>query len=243
MGQEHKPRVLLTGDGQSTESATQLLEFIGCLAVTLAAEDKAADILRETAPDLVLLAVSSVHDPGIALCRAMRSVSGVPIIVLVGRGTEQACVDCLTAGADDFITKPSSSAVLGARIEAVIRRANADSYHATSEAFRCFPPSEGVLRVGNVRLDLTTCRVTVNGTVRTLTPNEFRLLAIFMRAPGDVFTREDLRRRVWPDDQHSLHLVEVHIANLRAKIEADPHHPAYIVTVRSRGYKFAALSG
>jgi DNA-binding response OmpR family regulator len=237
MGHNNNYRVLMIGDRSDLAAslATQLQSH-GYPSVVAATGEEGVQLLNEGSPDLVMIVQTLPHENGLAQCRAIRGASAVPVIVVTGRGAEQHCVDSLEAGADDYVAKPLTPRELVARMEAAIRRSNMQPYR--SDKGRGHRESEGVLQVDNVRLDLTTCRVNVNGAVKTLTPNEFRLMAIFMRAPGEVFTREDLRKRVWPDDQHSLHLVEVHIANLRAKIESDPHHPNYIVTVRSRGYKF-----
>jgi two-component system, OmpR family, response regulator ResD len=241
MGQNTNYRFLLLSDhGDLADEVAGELESAGFKPVEAAPGGDGPQLVRDESPDVVVIAMPVMHDNALALCRDIRGTSGVPIIVVSARCTEDACVDALEAGADDYIGKPVGPRELAARVASVIRRAGSEPYGPAAAHPRGGPESHGVIQVGTVRLELTTCRVTVDGVTRTLTPNEFRLMAIFLRAPGEVFTREDLRRRVWPDDQHSLHLVEVHIANLRAKIEVDPHHPAHIVTVRSRGYKFSA---
>jgi len=194
-------------------------------------------IVRRHTPDLVIVALPLDGSDG-AACEQIRLQSSVPIIAISLSPSDRECRETLESGADDYLAGPCNQGVLEARIMAAIRRATAPPYRA-DDADPAGALEHAVLQVGSIRLDLTTCRVSVDGAVSTLTPNEFRLLAIFMRAPGEVFTREDLRRRVWPDNRHSLHLVEVHIANLRAKIERDPHHPVHIVTVRSKGYRLS----
>ncbi len=240
MGQKNDNHVLIIGDsGDLMDSVGKHLKAAGFATTTTTGGNEGLRRLYDGSPDLVIVAQPMAHEDGLALCAQVRTESTVPLIVVTGRGTENDCVEALGAGADDFIAKPFTARVLEARIYAAIRRSNAAPYRADPSASGAPPQAHGLLAVGDIRLDLTTCRVSVGGAVRTLTPNEFRLMAIFLRAPGEVFTREDLRRRVWPDDLHSLHLVEVHIANLRAKIEQDPHHPTHIVTVRSRGYRLA----
>jgi DNA-binding response OmpR family regulator len=166
----------------------------------------------------------------------------VPILVVCDQAEEVEIVGLLAAGADDCVRRTIGEIELAGRILSAARRAGAAPYHGTSSPSSRKSHRVSTLRAGGVRLDLTTCRVSVGAKTCTLTPNEFRLMAVFLRSPGEVFSREDLRRRVWPNDVHSLHLIEVHIANLRAKIEIDPHRPNHILTVRSRGYKFAVKS-
>ena len=240
MAPKTKHSILMIGErAELADSIAKHLQSSGFPSVFACSGQEGVELLNENSPDLVLTVLPMPHEDGLAVCRTIRSESAVPIIIVGARGVQPGCVESLEAGADDYVAKPINPRELSARIEAAIRRSNAKPYRLHPGADQVFAESTGVIEVGGIRLDLTTCRVSVYGKVKTLTPNEFRLMAVFMRAPGEVFTREDLRKRVWPDDQHSLHLVEVHIANLRSKIETDPHHPSYIVTVRSRGYKFA----
>ncbi len=241
MGQINNNLVLIIGDsGAPTENLSTQLKAAGFACTIANSQIEGSDRLAEGSSDLVMLVLPMANEDGLAICAQLRSNSSVPIIAIAENGQEQDCIDALGAGSDDYISGPLSGRLLEARSMAAIRR-------ATQAPYRFDPVNgsgqmHGVLQVGGIRLDLTTCRVSVDGAVKTLTPNEFRLMAIFLSSPGAVFVREDLRRRVWPNDQHSLHLVEVHIANLRAKIERDPHHPVHIVTVRSRGYRLAIPS-
>ena len=233
-------RVLLIGaDGELMSGVEQQLYSSGHTCLLAFNGPDGLVRLRDGSLDLVVLLVPTPYQEAFALCRSIRLDSHIPIIALSARNSVKACVGLLGAGADDYVLANCAHAEMAARVEAAVRRANAAPFRSDSTPDRAGVPAHGVLSVGDIRLDLNTCRITVDNVVRTLTPNEFRLMAIFLRAPGEVFTREDLRKRVWPTDQHSLHLVEVHIANLRTKIERDPHHPTRIVTVRSRGYTFA----
>lgn len=240
MGQKNKNRILIVGGtADLTDSIAKQMKVAGFSYEIVAEGNVGIERLHSASPDLVVVTMPMAAGESIALCERIRSESAVAILAVGDSSSDQDCVAVLGAGADDYLCRPFVPRVVEARVQAAIRRAKSPSYRAVGVHEAEHLPSHGVLQVGGIRLDLTTCRVSVDGVTKTLTPNEFRLMAIFLRAPGEVFTREDLRRRVWPDDQHSLHLVEVHIANLRSKIERDPHHPSHIVTVRSRGYKLA----
>ena len=199
-------------------------------------------LLCQESPDIILMSSHLSRQNSLDLCQHIRRDTAAPIVLFNGPDTEDDLLAAFEAGAEDYVPAPLSVKSLVARSQAILRRVMTYSMLGSITAPN-YPPSEpeSILQAGDVKLDLTSCRAEINDRHVTLTPNEFRLLAILMRVPGEVYTREELRRRVWPDDKHSLHLVEVHIANLRSKIEEDAHHPQYVVTVRSRGYKFAEV--
>lgn len=201
--------------------------------VSNSAED-GLEKLKEVAPDLMLVEWKLEDTQGDNMVRRVREESQVPLVVYGAESDSTSRIAALELGADDFLSKPIALPELSARLRAMMRRTG--THQPRHE-------QENVLEVGHVRLELTSCRVDVDGKVFTLTPNEFRLLAVLMRSPGEVFSREELREKVWPDVSHSLHLVEVHIANLRKKIEVNQHHPKYILTARSKGYKFYTQEG
>jgi len=233
-------RILILSDridlADETAIELQTLGFSGVIAQGI---QEAVEFVEDRNVSVVLIVSASSHSAAKAYCGTIRTVSAVPILAVCHRAGEHDVAGVLASGADDCVRPSVGHVELAARVRSLIRRAATPSYQAGAAPFRRDRDSGSALRVGVVRLDLTTCRVSVNGRAHMLTPNEFRLMAVFMGAPGEVFSREDLRRRVWPNERHSLHLIEVHIANLRTKIEVDPHRPAYILTVRSRGYKFA----
>jgi DNA-binding response OmpR family regulator len=175
--------------------------------------------------DLVLLDVMLPGLDGLEVCREIRRSHRTPIIMLTARTDTVDVVVGLELGADDYVSKPFQPTELVARIRAVLRRARA-------------PDGDGVRRVGDITIDEAAFRATLAGRELHLTATEFRLLSVFARRPGQVFTREMLLELVW--DYEFLgdsRLVNVAVQRLRAKVEADPAHPVVITTVRGVGYR------
>ncbi|WP_311448545.1 response regulator transcription factor [uncultured Rothia sp.] len=181
--------------------------------------------------DLVLLDVMLPGMSGMEVCRKLREVSSVPIIMLTAKDSELDKVLGLELGADDYVTKPYSARELIARIRAVLRRRSAETDSAT----------ESVLQGGPVRMDIDRHVVTVNGKEISMPLKEFELLEILLRNVGRVMTRGQLIERVWGADYvGDTKTLDVHIKRLRSKIEPDSSAPQYVVTVRGLGYKFEA---
>jgi two-component system, OmpR family, response regulator RegX3 len=181
---------------------------------------------RTNGADLVLLDLMLPGMPGEDVCREIRRVSNVPIIMLTARDTEIDKVVGLELGADDYVTKPFSSRELLARIKAVLRRSSAE------------PPSD-VLEGGGIRLDPERFEVTVRGEAIHLPRKEFELLEFLMENAGRVLTRDTLIDHIWGADYFGdTRTLDVHIKRLRAKCEEDPHNPAHLLTIRGLGYKF-----
>ncbi|HZP72209.1 MAG TPA: response regulator transcription factor [Gaiellaceae bacterium] len=180
--------------------------------------------------DLIVLDQMLPKLSSLEVCRRVRSRSIVPILILTARTGELDRVLGLDAGADDYVTKPFSSAELVSRIRAILRRRDVErsTQHTT-------------LVVGDLELDLSREELTVEGRPVELTQSEFRLLALLAHAPERVFTRRELVQHLW----HSSHLgdertCDVRVMNLRRKIERDPARPERLVTVRGVGYLFRA---
>jgi len=181
--------------------------------------------------DLVLLDVMLPGMSGMEVCRKLREVSSVPIIMLTAKDSELDKVLGLELGADDYVTKPYSARELIARIRAVLRRRSAETDSAT----------ESVLQGGPVRMDIDRHVVTVNGEEISRPLREFELVEILLRNVGRVMTRGQLIERVWGADYvGDTKTLDVHIKRLRSKIEPDSSAPQYVVTVRGLGYKFEA---
>ena len=179
--------------------------------------------------DLVLLDVMLPGMPGTEVCRKLREVSSVPIIMLTAKDSELDKVFGLELGADDYVTKPYSARELIARIRAVLRRRSAEPDM----------PMDAVLTGGPVRMDIDRHVVTVNGEEVPMPLKEFELLEILLRNVGRVMTRVQLIERVWGADYvGDTKTLDVHIKRLRSKIEPDSSAPRYVVTVRGLGYKF-----
>ena len=179
--------------------------------------------------DLVLLDVMLPGMPGTEVCRKLREVSSVPIIMLTAKDSELDKVIGLELGADDYVTKPYSARELIARIRAVLRRRSAEPDM----------PMDAVLTGGPVRMDIDRHVVTVNGEEVPMPLKEFELLEILLRNVGRVMTRGQLIERVWGADYvGDTKTLDVHIKRLRSKIEPDSSAPRYVVTVRGLGYKF-----
>lgn len=186
-------------------------------------------LLEQQQPDLVLLDVELPKGNGFDLCRAIRRVSGVPIIFVTGRVQITDCVNGLQMGADDYVMKPFEPAELLARVNAVLRRRDVDLLSMSTR-----------LSIGNLTLDPLTYTVIVgDGRSIALTPIEFRLLHYLVRNPGRIMTSRHILSNVWGYAQaDDSNLVAVYMRRLRNKIEMDPDRPRYITTIRHLGYRF-----
>lgn len=188
-------------------------------------------VARHEKPDLVLLDIMMPEMDGFEFMRHFRKERNTPVIMLTAKVEETDKVVGLELGADDYVTKPFGMAELVARVRAVLRRVN-EGYVETA--------ASDVLRVGDAVLDKKTRMVAIGGRKLELTPSEFELLTILMAAPGQVFSRGDLLERLKGNSFENVErTVDVHVRNLRAKIEPEPSHPQYILTAFGVGYRFA----
>jgi DNA-binding response OmpR family regulator len=222
-------RILVVEDDAKVSGLIRLyLEHEGFSVVTAADGRSALDLARaEPAPDLLVLDVMLPGLDGLEVCRRLRAESDVPIIVVTARTSEEDRLEGLELGADDYVSKPFSPRELVARVRAVLRRRPAEEPVG--------PPLE---RAG-VRLDPGRHEVEVRGERAALTAREFRLLHAMLRAPGRAFTRAELcERALGPDFAGLDRTIDVHVKNLRRKIEPDAAHPTLIETVHGVGYRF-----
>jgi DNA-binding response OmpR family regulator len=182
--------------------------------------------------DLVLLDIMLPGVDGLEICRRLRAERpGVPILMLTARSTELDRVLGLELGADDYLTKPFSVRELLARIKAILRRI---------DQMESAPPPAS-LEFGPLQIDADRRHVTIEGRQVDLTAREFELLSFFASNPGRVFTRGQLLDSVWGYAHEGYeHTVNTHINRLRRKLEDDPSHPKYILTVWGVGYRFPA---
>lgn len=181
--------------------------------------------------DLVVLDVMLPGGTGTELCRRLRASGNVvPVMMLTARDAEVDLVVGLEAGADDYVKKPFSTTELITRVRALLRRREYDRAEGGS-----------LREVGGIRLDLARHEVEVDGEPVQLTPSEFKILALLTERPGHVHSRREIMEHLWASthvgDQHAC---EVHMSNLRRKIERDPASPERLLTVRGFGYKLAA---
>ncbi len=185
-----------------------------------------AAILRSP-PELIVLDLMLPGKNGFEICQEVRA-RGIrtPIIVLTARNQEVDKVRGLGLGADDYVTKPFSLAELVARIRAVLRRVQKGD-------------DGDVLEVRPIKLDLRKHRAFKDNVELQLTDTEFRILALLLKRPGEVITRDDFLKQVWGEDVYVTHrTVDTHVAALRKKIEDDLEHPSHILSVRNVGYRF-----
>jgi len=224
--------------------------FVDALAIGLSREgfdvivardgNEALEMFDRLEPDLVLLDIMLPKLSGIDVCRAIRSRSSVPIIMVTAKGTEIDTVVGLEMGADDYVTKPYRLRELVARMHAVLRRAprpGPEGGPSSTDVSR--PADSGARDVGDVRVDSDRHRVFVRGEEVHLRRKEFELLALLIENPGRVLTRDTLIDRVWGTDYvGDTKTLDVHIKRLRTHVERDPSAPAIITTVRGVGYRF-----
>jgi two-component system, OmpR family, response regulator RegX3 len=222
-------RILIVEDeGSLADSVRYNLEREG-FTVTVAEDGRQAlERFRTEAPALVILDLMLPEVSGLDLCRTIRSESDVPIIMVTAKDSEADKVAGLELGADDYVTKPFSVRELLSRVRALLRRTRVRE-----------SVSEDVLTGGSVDMDVVRHEVLVEGEVASFPPKEFELLETFLRRKGRLLTREFLIEQVWgPDYFGDTKTLDVHVKRLRKKIEADPHDPSHLLTVRGLGYKF-----
>jgi two-component system, OmpR family, response regulator RegX3 len=227
------PRVLLVDDERDIlEPVAYSLEQEGFEVVSRETGTEALDLARSEPFDVVILDVMLPKLSGMDVCRILRGESDVPIVMLTARDAEVDRVLGLELGADDYVTKPFSTAELVSRIRSILRRRELDrAAQAGAE-----------IRVGGIAIDLARHSVTVDGRDVELTPSEFRLLLLLAEEPERVFTREQIMEHLWRTPYvGDTRACDAHVSNLRGKVERDQAHPERIVTVRQVGYKLVAV--
>jgi len=229
-----QPTILVVEDEESFVEALQISLSREGFEVHVATDGvMALERFRQVTPDLVLLDVMLPRVSGIDVCREIRSMSAVPIIMVTAKASEIDTVVGLEVGADDYVTKPYRIRELIARIRALLRRSSLDQ---TGEIDL---PADSEIRVGDVTLDPEEHRVTVDGDDVSLPLKEFEVLHLLLANAGRVMTRETLIDRVWGVDYvGDTKTLDVHIKRLRSKVEPEPGMPQRIVTIRGLGYKY-----
>jgi len=224
--------ILLVDDEESVQKLlTYPLERDGFRVVHALNGEEALTRFAEEHVDLVVLDVMLPKLDGLEVCKRLRSESSVPIIMLTARDDELDKVLGLELGADDYITKPFSIREFRSRVKALLRRAAAPRAGD--------PADDEVIERGELRIDVPRRTVEVRGQEAQLTFVEFELLRVLAAAPGRVFSRRQLLEKLRGGaDYREPRTIDVHVRHLREKIEADPHEPELILTVRGVGYRF-----
>ena len=206
------------------------LERAGFSVLTTGSGAEALTLVASAHPDLILLDLGLPDVPGETVAREIRRSSATPILMLTAKTSEEDRIGGLQLGADDYVTKPFSPQEVVLRVQAILRRTPGDEVRATAR--RSFGGGELVI-------DEDRHEVRVRGEVVELTPSQWGLLVALAGAPGRVYTRTELINRTRGYEFASERAVDSHVKNLRRKLEADPHDPRIVETVRGVGYRFA----
>jgi len=220
-------KVLIVDDDIKTVELVKLyLTRDGYQVLTAYDGIEAMRLARESRPDLIVLDLMLPDIDGLEVCRILRHESDVPIIMLTARSTDQDKLTGLGLGADDYVTKPFSPKELAARVQAVLRRLPRER-----------GPEE--IKIGELSMNFTKHEAWFADKLLDLTSVEFKLLGVLAREPGRVCSRTSLIEEALGYDFEGFdRTIDVHILNLRRKLELDPSHPRYIKTVYGVGYKF-----
>jgi two-component system response regulator RegX3 len=225
-------KILVVEDEQAiSDAVSYALREAGYEVDAVGDGDTALEHARSRPYDLMVLDLLLPGTPGIEVCNTLRSErSDLPIVMLTARDAEEDRVAGLDTGADDYVTKPFSVAELVSRVRSLLRRRELDC--ATTSILRT---------VGGLRLDVARHTASIDGRPILLTRSEFRLVALLASEPGKPFTREQLIQHLWESDfVGDRRAIDVHVSNLRRKLEQDPRRPRRLLTVRGVGYKLVA---
>ncbi len=220
-------RILVAEDDPKQRDLLRLyLEREGYSVVDVADGRAAVEMARQRQPDLIILDVMMPHVDGLDVCRILRFESDVPIILVTARSAESDMLLGLDLGADDYVVKPFSPRELMARVRTVLRRTSRST------------PAADVYQIRDLAVDTARHEVRLGNQLVDLTPKEFAVLAELAAHPGVAYTRQRLLDAAFGFDYGGFdRTIDVHIANLRKKIEADPANPQFLLTVYGVGYK------
>jgi len=226
-----KPRILVVDDEPQLIRVLRTGLTSHGFEVRAAADGLAGfEVFSDWQPDLIITDLAMPNLDGLELCRRVRAISQVPIIILSAKGEEKTKVEALNIGADDFVTKPFGIDELLARVRASLRRAYAGPTNGAAQT---------LLECGDFHIDLDSRAVTVRGNEVHLTPKEFDLLTYFLKHPGKVLTHRTLLAALWGGNYvEQNEYLRVFVGNLRKKIEKDAASPRYILTEPWIGYRF-----
>lgn len=231
MGFRNATPVLIVEDDHNISGLLQkYLQRDGFDTIPCYDGNEARSRINTLVPSLIVLDIMLPGLDGWSLCEYIRTRSDTPILLLTARSDEDDRIRGFSLGADDYVTKPFSPREVVERVKAILRRSR-----QTTSLNR-----DAVLRHGRLRIDPDSYTVTSNEIPIELTPSEFDLLYSLMTRPGRIFTRSELLDRLPGQNSNSIErTIDVHIGNLRQKIEDNPSHPKYILTRRGVGYYFS----
>jgi two-component system alkaline phosphatase synthesis response regulator PhoP len=224
-------RVLVVDDDEKTVELVKLyLNRDGYKVLTAYNGTEALRLARESRPDLIVLDLMLPGIDGLEVCRTLRGESDVPIIMLTAMTTDEDKLAGLDLGADDYVTKPFSPRELAARVRTVLRRLPGER-----------GPDE--IRYGNLAMNFLKREASIDDRPLGLTEMEFKLLGVMIKEPGRVFSRAELIDKALGYNFEGFdRTIDVHILNLRRKLEPDPAHPVYIKTMYGAGYKLSEVT-
>lgn len=191
-------------------------------------------------PDIVLLDIGLPGRDGLSVCQALRQQSGVPIILVTAADTHKIKIAALELGGDDYLTKPFYLGELLARMRAVLRRTRGAEGGKSRESGRDTRSEESVLELGSLRVDLVRREAFREGALINLTRTEFDILHVLTSRLDEAVSYKDLMDRVWGDGYNDVRSLQVHLSNLRRKIEPDLTTKRHLVTITGFGYRFRA---
>lgn len=224
-----RPILIAEDDGRTTSLLSAYLEREGFSTITANDGRRALELARRHDPVFVILDLMMPHLDGWEVCREVRRSSDVPILILSARGEAHERILGFSLGADDYVVKPFSPGEVVARVKTILRRMEPGAARRKAR-----------LSCGELVLDLEKRKVSLRGQAVLLTPSEYKLLHVLMSAAGRIFLREELLNHLYPNGETVCdRVIDVHIGNLRQKIETDSSQPRYVLTARGVGYQFA----
>ncbi len=222
--------ILIIEDDDKTASLVKIfLEREGYKAIIASDGHEATILAAYYIPVFVILDLMLPDIDGVDLCKRLRSISDMPILILTAKGEEQDKIRAFSVGADDYMVKPFSARELVARVKTILKR-----------YIHVKPKNQKILSFDGIDLDLEMKSVRIGKECIHLTLSEFRILRTLMEAPGRVFSRMELVEKIYPQEEVNVtdRTIDVHIRKLREKIEQKPARPKLIISLRGKGYKF-----
>jgi DNA-binding response OmpR family regulator len=225
-----KAKVLIVEDEEAlADLAKEYLQREGIHCRICGSGEEARRVVKEEAFDLVLLDINLPGIDGFEFLQGLRLTSAIPVMVLSAREADEDIITGLSAGADDFISKPVAPRVLAARVRALLRRSRMDTHPAEQRKTICFGP---------FILDFDACTLSKGGDRTPLTAREFDVLAFLADNPGKTYAAQDIYERVWGQRYGDPATIGVYIQRIRKKIEVDSEQPTILLTLKGKGYRF-----